>query len=529
MVAEETDPVGGVVYRAESFIAVGQVDRAETLVRGELGRHPDDASLLLTLAKVFETRGQWPEVVSTATAALEANPNSLNARMTLAIAGYRLDDRELMKRNLDEVLAHRPDQPTALMYLAFHESDDRSAAGKKRTRMLYRRALEHGGGDPWYIAAAARMERRFGSISEARKLVDAGLEQNPTDAALLQLKTEFSTTTTDESMGILGGLLASSPTDPALRARFDAIISTRRLGLLLMLWLAPVLTALVVAFTAGPFRIGGLIAVAAMSFTVWRARNSSIRALPPFYRDELASHAPWRVATRLGGYASATATFLGGALLAVEIAAGAWLLALSVVGWIVARFAALEHERKRALDADAELAVLRPGTAGPGPGPTSHNLGQERWRYVIITPIGVIPFLVVGLIPPGTADVSGAARAVVGIIAAVVGVASLVGAVPWVGGYGSALATWRGIRLVVPGVLLGLALLGCLLNLSTATTGWPADRPGERTESPSTPPTIPPGYFDDLRSPSPMPTIDLPDIEIPDFDIPTIPPLDPEG
>lgn len=523
--ADRADPIGGVVYKAESFMAVGQVDRAETLLRGELGRHPDDSSLLLTLAKVFESRGQWPDVVSTAAAALESNPNSLNARMTLAIAGYQLDDYELMKRSLDEVLEHRPDQPTALMYLAFfHESTDRSSAGRERARALSRRALEYGGGDPWYTVTAARLERRVGSSAEARTLVDSGLEQFPTNAALLQLKTEFSSTTIDESMGIVGGLLASSPTDPALRARFEALISMRRRRLLSMLWLAPALVGLVIAFTGGPFRIGGLVAIAAASFTVWGVRNSSIEALPPVYRQEFASNAPWRVATRSGGRFSALTTFIGGVLLAFEVAAGAWLLVFSVVGWIVARFAGLSHERRSAAASDAELAARRTGDvdAAPARRPADDAVREGRWDRLFTTPIFLIPFCIIGLIPPGAPGEDGAARAATGIIAAIVGLMSVVEAAPWFRTAPRAPVTtaWRILRLAVPGVLLSLVLVGSALNLSAATGG----RTIERTEQPSTPATIPPGYFDDLESPSPFPTLD-----IPDFDVPTIPPLDPEG
>ncbi|PSL37851.1 hypothetical protein CLV49_1458 [Labedella gwakjiensis] len=529
--ADETDPVEGVVYRAESFLAVGQVDRAETLVRDELGRRPGDANLLLMLAKIYEARRMWPEVISTAHATLEANPNSLTAHMMLAWAGYQVGDRDLMKRSLDEVLTHRPDQPTALMYLALHNAPDRTTAGRERTRSLIAQSLQNGGGNPWYTMMAAKLEVFLGRTAEARKLVDDGLAQNPTDPQLLTLKADLATDNA-ESMDIVSGLLATSPADASLRSRFDGLVAARRRALLSMLWLAPAFVALGVGLVSGGFRLSWMIGVAAASFTVWGARLQAVRKLPPLYRAELDSNAPWRVATRLGGRASALLTVVGGVLLATGVAPAAWLLVAATLCWVVTRFASLAQERRKAAEVDAEAAAMTEGTSASGRtlGPATRSVARQRWARAITTPLLLIPGFVFGLIPAGPPDEGSTARAAVGLISAIVALTALAEAVPWVRVPGRKAATfWGALRVAVPGFFVVVALLIALANLVAATSAWSAGRPASPGEGPSSPATIPPGYFDDLESPSPLPSLD-----IPDFDIPTIPPFDvpstpPEG
>jgi tetratricopeptide (TPR) repeat protein len=530
-VAEEADPVAGVVYRAESYLAVGQVERAETLVRDELGRRPDDASLLLMLAKIYEARGMWPEVISTARATLEANPDSLTSHMMLAWAGHQVGDRDLMKRSLDEVLEHRPDQPTALMYLALHNAPDRSKAGIERTRALIARSLEHGGGDPWYTMMAAQLEVFLGRRSEARRLVDAGLAQNPLDAQLLKLKADLAIDN-DESMGILTGLLASSPADASLRARFDALVAARRRALLSMLWLAPALIALGVGLTSGGLRVSWLIGVAAASFTVWGTRLRTVKALPAPYRAELDSTVPWRVATRVGGRMSASLTLLGCYLLVIGVAPGAWLLVLATLGWVVTRLASLAKERRVAAEIDAQAAAMagaEPADARSG-GPAVRAVARGRWSRAVTTPLLVIPGCVFGLIPAGPPDEGSTARAALGLIAAIVGLTSLVEATPWIRERGKASATaWRVVRLGVPAVLLTLVALVSLANLVSASGAWQPVRTSTPSDEPTSPAIIPPGYFDDLESPSPLPTFDIPDFHFPSIPPLDVPPTDPTG
>jgi tetratricopeptide (TPR) repeat protein len=526
------DAVEGVVYRAESFLAVGQIDRAETLLRDELAQRPDDAVLLLALAKVFEARQQWREVVQTATAALEANPQSLNARMSIAWAAYRLRDFDLMKHHVDVVLAHRPEQPTALMYLALHASRDRSAAGKARIRELYRLSLQHSGGDPWYAVMAAKIEIWLANSAEARRIVDGALAVNPTDSELLQVKADLASTSIEESMDIVSGLLASSPADPSLRARFDTLVAARRRAVTSMLWLAPALVGLAIAFLGGPFRTGALVAIGAASFTVWGIRNASIQALPPAYQADLASKAGWRVAVRFGGRTAALLTFVGAILLAFEVVAGARLLVLAAGGWSVVRLASMRQERRLAVGADTDLAAVKPGTVaddGSGLGPAGRRLRDARWRAAILTPLVLIPFYIMGVLPPFALNEGDAARAATGLIAVIVAITALVGAAPWVRAPGRPGVTgWRLARLVVPFVLLANVSLTILLNLVIVTGSWMMGYPslddGERPTPTPAPATIPPGYFDDLESPVPIPTF-----TIPEFDLPSIPPLDPEG
>ncbi|RUQ98237.1 tetratricopeptide repeat protein [Labedella endophytica] len=532
-----SEHVQGVVYRAESFLSVGQVDRAETLLRTELAQRPDDGALLLSLAKVSEARRRWPEVVTTATAALEANPNSLQARLMIAWAAYQVGDRPLMKQHLDVVLHYQPEQPTALMYLALHASVDKSTAGKERTRAIVRQSLALGGGDPWYTVLAAKIEVFTGRPAEARRLVDDGLAQDPTNTQLLTLKSELARDP-DESIDIVSGLLATSPADLALRMRFESLVTTRRRAMLVMLWLGPALAALGTALVTD-YRIGWMVGVAAASFSVWATQYKSYQALPPGYRAELDSKAPWRVATRWGGRTAAIFGVFGGVLLATGLAPAAWALVVATFGWVVTRIATFSRERAVATSADAEHDLLSEGgPAAPGldqgaPKPLGRYtlaLSRNRWARATTTPLLLIPFCIVGLIPPDAPDESSTARAALGVIAGIVGLVCLVEASFWTRVPGNQAATaWRAFRLVVPGILLTIMLLCGVAFLTVATASWASGQPAPTIgdDSDPAPATIPPDYFDDLNSPPPT-------IDIPDFDIPSIPPLDipptaPEG
>lgn len=526
--------VEGVVYRADAFLEVGQVDRAETIVRDALGQWPGDAALLLALAKVMEARRLWPEVVETATAALEADPNSLTARMMIAWAAHRTGDRDLMKQHLDVVLHHRPDHPTALMYLALHSTADRSSAGKTRTRELVARSLQNGDGRPWFTVVAANIEVSLGRSAEARRLVDDGLAQYPTDESLLKLKADLVSTSADESLGIVGNLLAMSPADASLRFRYDSLVAGRRRTLLTMLWLAPALVALGIGFLDGGLRVAWLLAVAFAAFSYWGLRTKTYGALPAGYRAQLDSSAPWRVATRVGGRSSALLTVIGGVILAAGAALGAWLLIAAALGWVVTRFASFAHERRTSAAADAETdtpAHEADGGETTRPwGQATRSLARDRWRRALTTPLLLIPFFIVGILPLGASPgAAGAALGAVGVIAVIVALQSQIEAAPW------ALRlvprrdyVWLLLRVAIVGVVLLGTLVGSAVNLVSGTTGSSNGDPSAPLEEPTTPATVPPDFFD-RDSPSPIPTFDFPDIDIPDIDIPTTPPVDPEG
>jgi hypothetical protein len=520
------DEVEGVVYRAESYLSVGQDDRAERLLRDALREHPDDGALLLMLARVFEHRGSWAETVSAAAAALDANPNSLSARLLIAWASYQLSDLDEVKRQLDVVLSHVPENPTALMYLALWSSRDRSSAGRARTRGFVAQSLEHGGGDPWYTMMAARIELWLSNSAEARKLIDGGLAQHPTDTHLLQLKADLVSTRMDESLDIVNGLLANSPTDHALRERFESLVARRRRISLMALWVMP--TTFAIGFTVdhAAWRAMWIVFGVVFGATLSADRRKFADQLPAAQRAQLTSKAPWRVVTRIGGRFAVVLAAFGVVGLLFGSFTGAWFLALSVFGWVAARLAGFSEERRIAASIDRDLADAKGEAISPrAMGPVTAKLARGRIRASFWMPLLAFVASLVALVPPGGTMQGTAARAAIGIIASVVTLTSFVEAAPWTIRLGATRSSvWLTIRLVVVGFVVLLIFAGSLGNLVAAPSfsGYdapPADSP-ER-EEPSGPATIPPDYVDDLETPQPLPSI-----TIPDFDIPSFPPIE---
>jgi hypothetical protein len=175
------------------------------------------------------------------------------------------------------------------------------------------------------------------------------------------------------------------------------------------------------------------------------------------------------------------------------------------------------------------MAGAEPADARSG-GPAVRAVARGRWSRAVTTPLLVIPGCVFGLIPAGPPDEGSTARAALGLIAAIVGLTSLVEATPWIRERGNASATaWRVVRLGVPAVLLTLVALVSLANLVSASGAWQPGRTSTPSDEPTSPATIPPGYFDDVESPSPLPTLDIPDFHFPSIPPLDVPPTDPTG
>lgn len=520
------DEVDGIVYRAESFLAIGQTDRADTLVRGALAQDPADGRLLLTLTKVLTAQRRWTDVVACARATLAADANLLSAHILMAAAAHQLDDPLLVAEQAGIVLAHHPTNAVALMYLALSETWNRTDEGRARARRLYRLAIEHSsGGTPWIITRSADIELHLGASSEAERLIDDGLTRYPTDPDLLTAKAALDSTETEAAFGILSGLLASSPADPFLRGRFDALVARRRRRFLVLLWLLPASLATGLTFLDGGWRFAWCVLILVVGFFAGASRLATNERLPEHYRAELRSYTPWRLATRIGSRVAVVCLVLGGLQLAGGLAVGAWLLLVSALGWLASRAANLVKERAAARLADEEIAASQPSTSQPSalqPGPMWLALARGRWERSITTPVLLVPFAVVALVPVDAAE-HRAAGAVVGLIASIVGLASITESLRWK----PARLTGRFVaprRALVTVMALLLATLFVVSGgtLVEATADWSEAKPP--SQAPDTEVTIPPDFFDET---TPGPTVSVPPLEIPRIDVPDLPRLEP--
>jgi tetratricopeptide (TPR) repeat protein len=514
------DEIDGVVYRAESFLALGRSERAETLVRDALAQAPRDARLLLELARVLDDQERWSDVLTTTEAALVADPDLVPAHLLRAWSAYRLERWDVMDRHVAVVLARQPQNPVAHMCRALSGMRDRSPASRERVRESYRLALEHSGGTAWFVRTAAEIEVHLGRTADARRLVDEGLERFPTDAGLLVAKAGFDGTPTEESLDIVSGMLGSSPTDPRLHAMFDAIVSRRRRRLLTMLWLMPVLLALGVVVLGGGWRAGWVVLVLVAGFLVFGVRSATLERLPDAVRAELASRTPWRLVTRYGATLAVVAGAGGGVVLATGAAFGAWGLVVAVLAWAATRAAGLGYERAQARRADDAIAAGSGADRGPRAGPETSRLVRERFRRAFVVPVLLLPLVFVALFP-GASPEDDAARSAIGVIAAVVALVAVAEAVVLTASVADGPSV-RGVVLVVlPVLLAGALLVTSAGGVADAVREWGAQ---ERSRTPLVVPST--TTFDpDRFTPRPAPSI-----SIPTFDVPEIPDLGvPEG
>lgn len=522
--------IEGTVYRAESYLALGQIDRADDLVRATLTQHPRDPQLLLALTKVLEHQGRWAEVISAAEATLEADPQLLSPRLMIAWAAYKQGDARLMREQVAIVLEHRPDNPQALMYLAIAEAGNWTPEGRERVRGLYRLSLEKsGGGTPWLVAMAAALEVSLNNQAEAATLIDGGLERFPTDSTLLSSKADLSLTSTDQSVSILEGLLAESPTDPSLRGRLNGLLSRRRRRMLVGLWLVPLLLSASVTLLDGWWRASAVTVIFVLGFLALCVRMSDIQKMSPANRALVGSRARWRVVTRVAGRVSVVSTVIGGLLLASDVAVGGWMLLVSVIGWSCARAASLMYEKADARQLDQELSAVdvTPGDGSGVAGPTTTALAHGRRVQALVTPLLLAPavLVAVSLMADESIHPSAFTLAAIACLVALMSVAESIG---WKRStLGRRPVLWRVGRVVVPVVFFSAFFVVAVGGLVDATEQTDRDAP-PNSPAPTAPARDPDDIVEQLQDmqdrPVPVPTFSVPSFEIPDLpslDVPT--------
>jgi tetratricopeptide (TPR) repeat protein len=540
-VTEQSDAV---IYRAESYLELGQVERADELLQTAFTQDPENATILLRLAQVRERQQRWSEVIDCAQSALALQPNSTFARLLIAGSARQVSDLVLMREQVDAVLAQQPRNALGLMYLAILESSDRTPEGKARVRALYAQSLEYSdGGTPWLIRSAAHLEEFMQDRPAALALLDSGLERFPTDSKLLAAKASSTRTPLPQKLSILEGLLASSPTDPDLRAPFSSLLFDRRRAAYSVLWQAPLILTTSFVFLDGWWRLLGLLPVGLLWWAVWNpARQKSW--MSPVMRSIARPRRRWRGIVRVSTYISAASAAVGGALLGADLAVGAWLIAVALLGWVVVRVELLGHEKAEARQIDTEIVALLPeppseaGTPRPLDettyAPTSMKVRDGRRGFRILAVVLLFPFAGVAGIALSDSPTNVAAYAL-GLVVSVVATTMIIEPMQWRWQWEGLLG--RIILMYLPVTFYVGLLVGMLGGLVAVTvhgedafpTPNPVQAPEQQLKTPEGEPKTPEEVeelMDRLDSPAPS-SVPVPTFTFPTFDIPTLPPAAP--
>lgn len=94
--------------RAEVFECAGMFQECIKTLRGLLGRHPDDAGVLLSLGRVLSQTGEYAEAARTINACIRSEPGNVTAWSMLGTAYYHQGMYEDAVRAYDVALAHDP-------------------------------------------------------------------------------------------------------------------------------------------------------------------------------------------------------------------------------------------------------------------------------------------------------------------------------------------------------------------------------------------------------------------------------------
>src|SRR2546428_215613 len=174
------------------------VKRAEVLLQGFLGRHPDDAGARLVLARVLARQGELGPAADSLREVLRTHPDVVMAHYNLGLIAYRSRLYDEAEAHLKQSVRLKPDLPDAhytlgLTYLALNRYPDYAPTynqiGQLQIRLGRRdeafqalqRAIELDPklGDPHYLLSGLYRERGDQQAADRELETFAALEVIP--------------------------------------------------------------------------------------------------------------------------------------------------------------------------------------------------------------------------------------------------------------------------------------------------------------------------------------------------------------
>jgi tetratricopeptide (TPR) repeat protein len=491
------------LFQAQSFIDVGQPQRAADVLTRALRDEPERPDLLSVLSRAYVRVGDDDQALRAAHASQTAAGRPvLQAMLVLATVAHRRNDHREVCELARTITTKWPDEPYGHAWYALGLTRLATTDVQRATvRQAMATALDLGQRTPTLLRNAAWIESRFGQREACLAYVDEGLATDPSNADLLKLRAWAVKDATYRATVMLG-ILAIDPMDNEASTSLEREVEPRLEGLHRLLFVAPFLLALAVLPPPVMPRVVAL--TLALGCLLLRAASHArfLGSLPqPYVR------ARWRRQGRTL-IASAALVLLGAALFAADLpvvgpvvmAAGLGLWGRAVLGGLTRRVTGETD------GSDTQQLLLR-----------AHAV-RARNRAVLGTVVGCFA-LFIGTQYLGRADAGGVAAPFFAI-ALLVGVAMVSCA---------ALLGWAGRRLVGNGMpatalVLGVAGIGFgaagAVGVADSTTGPEAGRyqqlptsericrRGACYEAPPTPV-------------APIPTISVPTFDIPTFEPPT--------
>ncbi|WP_065959083.1 tetratricopeptide repeat protein [Curtobacterium sp. UCD-KPL2560] len=332
--SSDADATASAAALAGSLRAVGQLDRAEQVLREASAHAPEDPVLLVEWATLLQHRGDLAGAESAARAAVRAAPESLAGYVRLALVLVAAQRGREARAVTAQLVAQAPDVPAVWTTHALASVDDRRPGSLATVRDAYRRAIDLAPDDPDHVVVAAVCEHAYRRHAVARDLVARGLSIAPQSPALLGLRAEYAPVR--EQPALLLDLLTTNPADQEARELLDAAVTWER-RLAATAAVLPVVVAVVAlgAVVAAPAAAGPLTTLLAavsggLALLVRRRYRARRDRLPTSYLDTLP--ATGRRPARWAAWTAAVATAAGAVLAWTPLTVVAPVAVLAVLG-----------------------------------------------------------------------------------------------------------------------------------------------------------------------------------------------------
>ncbi len=319
----------GALFKARSFIDLGQPQRAVDVLSEALRHDPDHVDMLAVLSRGYLLSGDDEAATEAATASQTAAGRPvLQAMIVLINVAHHRNDYHQVCELSRSVVAQWPDAPNGHIWYALGLT--RLAvtdADRATVRRALATALQVGERSPDLLLNGAWIESRFGQREACLAYADEGLQADPSNADLLKLRA-WAVKDSVYSAKVMMGILAIDPMDTEASRSLEATVRPRRLRLVRLLFLAPFLLAVAVLVPPTGPRAAAVVLV--VTFLL-------LRALPHvrFLRDLPAAYvrARWRGQGRTL-LTSALLVLVGTALFAVDVpVVGPFVMAAGLAGW----------------------------------------------------------------------------------------------------------------------------------------------------------------------------------------------------
>ncbi|WP_225726423.1 lipopolysaccharide assembly protein LapB [Nocardia sp. JCM 34519.1] len=230
-----------VIGRARIAEELGRLEEARRILGEALVAAPNEPRLLQRLADIVYQLERFDDALRYAGMAITANPRSVDAHLTAALAYDARRDHRNAVRHARIAVALDGDGRGLLTLARLLVNAPATDETRAEARSLLERAVEQTPGHVPTLAHAAETYRRLRDRPAVERLIAAGLAVDPTNAGLLRMQARMEFESSEfggrgRAVATLRGLLGSRPGDRTARLLLAEILWRALLRLVAWAW-----------------------------------------------------------------------------------------------------------------------------------------------------------------------------------------------------------------------------------------------------------------------------------------------------